>query len=76
MKKVKEKVEEKSKEDDKEQEKERRHSGKGGKKENGVFKAVRRELKALKEIKKYQMSTELLIRRLLFQRLVREIVQE
>ena len=30
---------------------------------------------ALKEIKKYQTSTELLIRRLQFQRLVREIVQ-
>ena len=33
-------------------------------------------MKALKEIKKYQTSTELLIRRLLFQRLVKEIVQE
>ena len=30
----------------------------------------------LKEIQKYQKSTELLIRRLPFQRLVREIVQE
>ena len=32
-------------------------------------------MKALKEIKKYQPSTELLIRRLPFQRVVREVAQ-
>jgi histone H3/H4 len=31
---------------------------------------------ALREIRKYQKSTELLIRKLLFQRLVREIAQD
>ena len=36
---------------------------------------VRRGLGALKEIKKYQSGTELLIRRLPFQRVVREIMQ-
>ena len=48
------------------------------KKEEGVARKMKRglrALKALKEIKKYQSGTELLIRRLLFQRLVREIVQ-
>ena len=33
-------------------------------------------MRALQEIKKYQTSTELLIRRLPFQRLVKEIIQE
>ena len=36
---------------------------------------MKRGLRALKEIKKYQSGTELLIRRLPFQRLVREIAQ-
>ena len=34
-----------------------------------------RGIKALKEIKKYQTSTDLLVRRLPFQRVVREITQ-
>ena len=38
-------------------------------------KGVRRGMKALKEIKKYQTNTDLLIRRLPFQRVVREIAQ-
>ena len=37
---------------------------------------MRRGMQALKEIKKYQSSTRLLIQRLPFQWLVREIVQE
>ena len=37
---------------------------------------MRRGMRLLREIKKYQTSTELLIRRLPFQRLVKEIVQE
>ena len=36
---------------------------------------IRRGLKALKEIRKYQSGTELLIQRLPFQRVVKEIVQ-
>ena len=36
-------------------------------------KNMRRGLKALKEIKKYQSNTEMLIRRLPFQRVVKEI---
>ena len=40
------------------------------------MKRMKRGMRVLKEIKKYQMSTELLIRRLPFQRLVREIIQE
>ena len=35
---------------------------------------MRQGLKALKEIKKYQSSTEILIKRLPFQRVVKEIV--
>ena len=38
-------------------------------------KGVRRGLKALKEIKRYQSSTDMLIRRLPFQRVMREIAQ-
>ena len=38
-------------------------------------KKVRRGLRTLKEIRKYQSGTELLIRRLPFQRVVKEIVQ-
>ena len=38
-------------------------------------KGLRRDIKALKEIKKYQTRTDLLIWRLCFQRVVREIVQ-
>ena len=37
---------------------------------------MRRGLKTLKEIKKYQLGTELLIRRLPFQRLIKEIAPE
>ena len=37
---------------------------------------MRQGLKALKEIKKYQSGTEMLIRRLPFQRVVKEIVQK
>ena len=44
-------------------------------KEGGV-KKMRRGMRALRVIKKYQTSTELLIRRLPFQRLVKEIMQE
>ena len=36
---------------------------------------MRRGIKALKDIKKYQVSTDLLIRRLPFQRVAREITQ-
>ena len=38
----------------------------GERKEKGVVKGVRRGLKALKEIKRYQSSTDMLIRRLPF----------
>ena len=50
----------------------------GGKKESrkeGVGKSLQRGLKALKEKKQYQSSTEMLISRLPFQRVVWEIVQ-
>ena len=55
--------------------------GKGGKvkmdKEEGEkIKRTRRGLKALQEIRKYQSSTELLIQRLPFQRVVKEIIQK
>ena len=40
-----------------------------------VEKGLKRGIKMLKEIRKYQMSTDLLIRRLPFQRVVQEIVQ-
>ena len=43
-----------------------------GKKE---VKKSRRGMKALKEIKKFQSSTELLIRKLPIQRLVKELIQ-
>ena len=46
---------------------------KGGRKEKS--KGVRRGLKALQEIKKYQSSTDTLIRKLPFQRVVKEIAQ-
>ena len=52
----------------------KRGEGKGSTKE-GPGKGVRRGLKALREIKKYQSSTDTLIRRLPFQRVVREIAQ-
>ena len=42
---------------------------------NKTGKGMRRGMKALKEIKRYQTSTDLLIRRLPFQRVVREITQ-
>ena len=38
-------------------------------------KGMRRGLRALREIRKYQSGTELLIRRLPFQRVIKEIVQ-
>ena len=44
-------------------------------KEEGVVKKMRRGMKALKEIKKFKTSTDVLIRRLPFQRLVKEIAQ-
>ena len=52
----------------------------GERKEKGIMKGgmgkgVRRGLKALKEIKRYQSSTDMLIKRLPFQRVVREIAQ-
>ena len=37
---------------------------------------MRRALKALKEIKKYQSNTEMLIRRLPFQRVVKGMIQK
>ena len=45
------------------------------KEEEEKTRRVRRGLRALKEIKKYQSGTELLIRRLPFQRVVKEIMQ-
>ena len=46
-----------------------------GSRKDGPGKGVRMGLQALKEIKKYQSSTDMLIRRLSFQRVVREIAQ-
>lgn len=49
------------------------------KKSKGTIKKVRRHrpgTSCLREIRKYQKSTELLIRKLPFERLVREIVQD
>ena len=46
------------------------------KEEEDKTKKMRWGLKALKEIKKYQSSTEMLITRLPFQRVVKEIVQK
>ena len=55
--------------------------GKGGevkmdKEKREKIKKTRQGLKALREIKKYQSGTELLIRRLPFQRVVKEIIQK
>ena len=55
-------------------------NGKGGKvkmdkEKEEKIKKTRQGLKALREIKKYQSSMELLIRRLPFQRVVKEIIQ-
>ena len=53
--------------------------GKRGKEGGGTEEGCKEDekgMRALKEIIKYQMSTELLIRRLPFQRLVREIIQK
>ena len=50
------------------------HRGVGTEERGGE--KMKRGMNALKEIKKYQTSTELLIRRLPFQRLVKKIVQE
>ena len=49
-------------------------ANKGSKKE-GTGKSLQRGLKALKEIKGYQSSTEMLVRRLPFQRVLWEITQ-
>ena len=51
--------------------------GKSGKDkaEGEKIKRLRRGLKSLKEIQKYPSSTELLIQRLPFQRVVKEIIQ-
>ena len=46
--------------------------GKEKQKEGGKMK---RGMKALREIRKYQSTGELLVRRLLFQRLIREVAQ-
>ena len=46
-----------------------------GSRKDGPREGVRRGLKALKEIKRYQSSTDMLIRRLPFQEVVREIAQ-
>ena len=46
------------------------------KEEGEKIKRTRRGLKALQEIKKYQSGTELLIWRLPFQRVVKEIIQK
>ena len=56
----------------------REKKGKQGKDktEGEKIKKLRRGPKALKEIWKYQSSTKLLIRRLPFQRVVKEIMQE
>ena len=62
----------------------REMKGKRGKKEEkkgedkqveGKVRRVKRRLKALREIKKYQSGMELLIRTLPFQRVVKEIIQ-
>ena len=58
-----------------EMEKERVGGGKSKKKERGEAKSVWRGLKGLKEIRKYQSNTDTLIRKLPFQRVVREFVQ-
>ena len=50
-------------------------SERNGSRKDGSGKGVRRGLKALKEIKRYQSSTDMLIRRLPFQRVAREIAQ-
>ena len=56
-------------------------NGKGADRQEGKVikekagKGMGKGIRALKEIKKYQMSTNLLIRRLPFQRIVREIAQ-
>ena len=55
--------------------------GKGGKvktdkEKEEKIKKTRRGLRALREIRKYQSGTELLIRRLPFQRVVKEIMQK
>ena len=54
----------------------RRGEAKLDKEREEKTKKTRQGLKALKEIKKYQSSTEMLIRRLSFQRVVKEIVQK
>ena len=48
---------------------------KGEEKQNKEGGRMKHGMKALKEIRKYQSSGELLIRQLLFQRLIREVAQ-
>ena len=55
-------------------EREEKEKGSNGRKEE-KSKSVRRGLKALHEIKKYQSSMDTLIRKLPFQRVVKEIAQ-
>ena len=47
----------------------------GEEKQKKEGRMMRRGMKALREIRKYQSTGELLIRRLLFQRLIREVAQ-
>ena len=72
MREAKEKIEKMSKKSGNEQKE--KEKGSDGRKEE-KSKGVRRGLKALCEIEKYQSSTDTLIRKLPFQRVVREIAQ-
>ena len=54
----------------------RRGEVKPDKERGEKIKKMRQGLKALKEIKKYQSDTEMLIRRLPFQRVIKEIIQK
>ena len=58
-----------------EKRKEKVKKGKGEAEQKNEVVKLMRDLKALWEIRKYQSNTELLIRWLLFQRLVREVAQ-
>ena len=54
----------------------KRGKNKQDKEKEDKTKKTRQGLKALKEIKKYQSGTEMLIRKLPFQRVVKEILQK
>ena len=72
------KMSRKSSDEQEEREKGVNNKGSDGRKEKGSRKeekGVRRGLKALQEIKRYQSSTDMLIRRLPFQQVVRGIAQ-